>query len=108
MMDELLMSVNKLTAEEKARADERFGPHKSLHEGFGVLAEEIQEFHGVACDLTLARLNGLLASIRVGDDPEIRCTLADVKRYAQLAAAEAIQVAAVCDRFMELVKKEES
>ena len=63
--DEITFSIH----EEVIRADDRYGPFRSAHEGFGVLAEEVAE---------------LLGAIRSNDGARI--------------TAEAVQVSAVAAR----------
>ena len=86
MMD----GLRKLAGAEKTRAQKQHGEaYASMHEGVGVLAEEVQE----AGDRVTA-LETLIRVHRRGEDTGDG--LREIYRYALLTAAECVQVAAVC------------
>ena len=78
MNDELRFRVEQNICDEAERADKRYGPFQSSHEGYGVLAEEMLE---------------LLEAIRGNVLPHM--------------AREAIQVAAVAMRLAEACLRDE-
>lgn len=89
MMDSLRM----LARAEKARAQKQYGQtYASMHEGVGVLAEEVQEAGDSLADMVTS-LDTLIRVYRRGCD--VGESLREVYRYALLTAAECIQVAAV-------------
>lgn len=81
----------------------KYGPtYNSEHEGYAVLLEEVEE----ACedaDFMQDALKRLWLSIRQNNFSNYE--LAQVHELAKGLAEEAVQVAAVCERFMETVKK---
>ncbi len=89
MMD----GLRKLAHAEKARAQKQYGQtYASMHEGVGVLAEEVQEAGDSLADMVTS-LDTLIRVYRRGCD--VGESLREVYRYALLTAAECIQVAAV-------------
>lgn len=108
MMDKLMDDVAKLVGEEKARAYEQYGRINSIHEGFGVLAEEVQELEessgGVVKTDVMKRL---ISIIRIGNDAELQNALGKILTSAIESAAEAVQVAAVCCRVLDMMKERE-
>ena len=90
MMD----GLRKLAHAEKARAQKQYGQtYASMHEGVGVLAEEVQEAGDSLADMVTA-LDTLIRVHRRGEDTGDG--LREIYRYALLTAAECVQVAAVC------------
>lgn len=93
--------VDDLINREKIRIIEMYGPYNSAHEGYSVLAEEIEEAED---EMTAIRLNmeSMWSRVRtdnlVGAKREARA----IRKRALRLIAEAIQVAAVCDKFQEL------
>lgn len=81
----------------------KYGPtYHSEHEGFAVLMEECQEV--AECDKDMqASLENLWKSIR--ENKISAFDLSQVQGFAKCIAEEAIQVAAVCERFMETIEK---
>ena len=77
----------------------KYGPtYASEHEGYAVLLEEVEE----ACEATefmQDALKRLWTSIRQNEFSNFE--LSQVYNFAKLLADEAVQVAAVCERFME-------
>ena len=77
------------------------GPLASLHEGYAVLLEEVEELDE-ACQGTKTFLQKMWRSLRI-DNKEIGIKWAEsTKIYAMCAACEAIQVAAVCQRIIDI------
>jgi len=81
----------------------KYGPtYHSEHEGFAVLMEECQE--AAECDKDMQHsLEELWKSIRENDISAFE--LSQVQGFAKCLAEEAVQVAAVCERFMETLRK---
>lgn len=103
-MKQLISDVEKLTTQELTRANEKFPLFHSSHEGYAVLLEEVQELQhdvtaidGKYCSL----VNGLWCSIKNNNPSKNDVT--QIKQYAIHAAAEAIQVAAMAQKFIDSV-----
>ena len=110
-MKDILLQAACLVEMEKRSADAVYGPIRSSAEGAGVLAEEIQEFYDESLYFHMSNnssISDLLRTVRMCEQNELMAWLQECRKNAMHAAAEAVQVAAVCDRFIEyLVKKEE-
>ena len=101
MMNELIAAVTALVGEETQRAKENHGEkYASLHEGYGVLAEEVQEATE-AMDGLEDELNRLLRFIRKNAQGEVSQVLSFTYDDAINAACECIQVAAVARKMRE-------
>lgn len=101
MMNELIAAVTALVGEETQRAKENHGEkYASMHEGYGVLAEEVQEameaMEGVEDDLSC-----LLRFIRNNVQYGVSQILSFTYDEAINAACECIQVAAVARKMKE-------
>ena len=105
-MNELIDGVRKLVDEEVGRAYDKFGPFHSSHEGHSVILEEVEESSDELDNVKL-HLAKLWESIK-NDEPsrELFKTAMQIKAYAELMAAEAIQAAVTAKRFMDLTKGE--
>lgn len=104
-MESLMKAMYDLAKEEYDRANSSHGPIASAHEGWALAKEELEETQE-ELDVVERRIAGMWDSIRLDDLPEC-------KRKATLAwaasircACEAVQVAAVCYRFMDLKEEE--
>ena len=81
----------------------KHGPtYASEHEGYAVLLEEVEEACEAA-EFIQDALKRLWTSIRQNEFSNFE--LSQIYNYAKGLADEAVQVAAVCERFMETVKK---
>lgn len=81
----------------------KYGPtYNSEHEAYAVLLEEVEEACEAA-EFMQDALKRLWASIRQNEFSNFE--LSQIYNYAKGLADEAVQVAAVCERFMETVKK---
>ena len=96
--------VNLLVSDEYDRAAKLHGAvFASPHEGYGVIAEEMQEA-GDALELAEAVMRQLLLAIRE-EKPKAIIDLADcIRDQAVNAAAESIQVAAMCEKMTRTVR----
>lgn len=104
MMTELMKIVTGATESERRDAYEHFGDLHSYNEGYGVLAEEIDEVHE-QIKWMMHYFDRLLRVIRY-DLRELGSDLGQIRRNAQFAACECIQVASVAQRFLDLIEKE--
>ena len=103
-MKELIKIVTNATELELHNAQEVHGDLHSRNEGYGVLVEEIDEVQEQI--RTIERYASSLIRVIRFDLRELGGDLASIKRAAQLAACECIQVAAVAQRFLDLIDKE--
>ena len=84
---------------EAAKADH--GPLASMHEGYAVLLEELEET-SEALQGAINQANGLWVAVR-HDDAYVAASIVDnIRARAMDAACEAIQVAAVARRVLDL------
>lgn len=104
MMTELIKIVTGATEAERRDAYASFGDLHSRNEGYGVLAEEIDEVQEQIRNM-MHYFDRLLRVIRC-DLRELGSDLGQIRRCAQLTACECIQVAAVAQRFLDLIDKE--
>lgn len=106
MMDKLRREIRETTGKEYVRACNEWGDtFTSLHEGYGVIAEEVQE----ACEeqeRVMTTLGDLLYKIRTGSPDEIENVCERIDRYARLAACEYVQVAAMARKMVHTLHKE--
>lgn len=101
MMTELLAGVELLAVQEKARAGQHHCPvFTSPHEAYGVIAEELMEARTEVSCLSGAEQT-LLRVIHKDDRDLYRATLTELRNAAQRAAAELVQVVAMCDKALD-------
>ena len=107
-MATIVKPLNLMVATEYERAAMLHGRlFASVHEGYGVLAEEVQEA-GDELEKAEAVMRQLLLAIREGRDKAI-IDLADYIRDTAInAAAECVQVAAMCAKMVRTVQDEKS
>lgn len=102
--------IEKLVAEELARANEKFPAFSSNHEAYAVLLEEVEELQHEVERVDFYR--DLLWFTTKGKNQNytleggLRVFAEQVKVRAINTAEEAIQVAAMCDKWMQLLEKE--
>lgn len=104
MMGDLIKIVRKATEGEVIDAQNVHGDLHSKNEGYGVLAEEIEEV--MEQIQIIERYASSLVRVIRYDLRELGSDLTAIKRAAQLAACECIQVAAVSQRFLDLIAQE--
>ena len=98
------LHINKAVITETENAKKNYGErYNSKHEGYAVLLEEVQE----AAD-DLEQLNKdlayLWALIKNNHIKNGNGTISEARDYAEMLAGKAVQVAAVCERFMATIK----
>lgn len=98
---ELTERVEELSKDELERANKQFPLFHSRHEGLGVISEELYE---VQEELALIDIDADALKVFIFKDRDSKyvCQKADkVKKEAIRAAAELIQVAAMCQKMID-------
>lgn len=105
IVEEATKCIDQAVLHEFRNIVKKYGPtYNSEHEGYAVLLEEVEEACEAA-EFMQDALKRLWTSIRQNEFSNIE--LSQVYNFAKGLADEAVQVAAVCERFMETVKKKE-
>lgn len=103
-MNAVKNDIEKLVEKELAAADEKFPQFNSPHEGYAVILEEMDELKGEIeyCNILMTEI---WRNIKINE----RCLsiIRSLRVKAIEASCEAIQVAAMCDKFIRLWKTEE-
>ena len=94
--------IRALVDKELAAANKRFPQFHSAHEGYAVIQEEANELKE-ATDKVIGRMVSLWSMVKYGNDPERLLQM--ISEDAVNAACEAIQVAAMCKKFLEMEGK---
>ena len=97
-------SINKAVVYELQNIVNKYGAvYASEYEAYAVLKEEIEE---AADDLDQLNkdLAYLWALIKNNHIKNGNGTISEARDYAEMLAQEAVQVAAVCERFLETIK----
>lgn len=98
MMDEILTSVDALAEMERRRIVSKYGAgYHSLHEGYAVLLEEVEEAEEDMLQVRDA-LNRAWDCVRADNDSTAMAFVHRAEIYARELAAEAVQVMAVAQR----------
>lgn len=103
-MNAVKQEVEKLVQKELESANQRFPMFRSDHEGYAVIKEEIEESEQ-ALENTKLYLN--LFWIGVKENLVHERNIKYLKRYAEELACEAIQVAAMAQKFINSQKERE-
>ena len=98
-MNAIENQVRELVAVELSAANERFPQFHSCHEGYAVRLEELEEAKA-ELEVAEAQTNNLWEHIKSNYDGA-GCA-ETVMKFAINAACEAIQVAAMCQKFLEM------
>ena len=102
-MTTIVHPINLLVSDELDRASKLHGAtFASAHEGFGVIAEEVQEV-GDELEIAEGYLSTMLVFIREGDSQRIADVADCLRDRAVNAAAELVQVAAMCEKLTRTV-----
>lgn len=99
-MKELLNEMARLCEGELQRANKRFPMFASDHEGAAVVLEEIEEVKEALCGIE-AYYAELWDSVKENRDIEARVCAGGLKKEAKNVAAEAVQVAAMAQKFID-------
>ena len=103
-MEALICAVDAMADREYARAGAIYGKEfASSSEGFGVIAEEVQEAHE-CMEMVGAVMHQLLKAIRSEDAKAIRDVSVYIRENALFGAAEMIQVAAMCKKMVHTLE----
>lgn len=102
-MKELLESVGKLAGEELARSYEKFPTFNSPHEGWAVIFEECNE-HTEDAGKIAGIMQVFWDHVKSNSVDAQRVSALQIKEAAIHAAAEAIQVAAMAQKFIDSEK----
>ena len=94
--------IRALVDKELAAANERFPQFHSQHERWAVIQEEADELKE-ATDKVIGRMVSLWSRVKYGNDPERLLQM--ISEDAINAACEAIQVAAMCKKFLEMERQ---
>ena len=94
--------VRELVKAELDAANKQFPQFHSQHEGYAVIQEEADELKE-ATDKVIGRMVSLWSRVKYGNDPERLLQM--ISEDAVNAAVEAIQVAAMCKKFLEMEGK---
>lgn len=106
MSTKIRPAVEKLAEMERQDANRKFPLFHSVHEGYAVLLEEAEEAQE-ALNLAESSLSALWAHIRdnnAGRAPEFA---GRIREHALDLAVEAVQVAAMAQKFIDSAKKED-
>ena len=102
MMDELLKEIAPLVAAETERASKQYGDkYASAHEAESVLREEVKELaqDAIFCTHDMDQITANLHFKNdLNGDTESDTKIYELKGMALNAAAEAVRVAAVCEK----------
>ena len=98
-MNAIENQVRELVAVELAAANERFPQFHSQHEGYAVIREELEETEEKV-EMSKKYLKFLWDSIRMNG--KTKWAVEYMKELSINAVCEAIQVAAMCQKFLEM------
>jgi hypothetical protein len=104
MIEPLLKAIEPLVVEELARANEQFPQFHSPHEGWAIICEEVEEAKMAMGEIDL--LNNSLRREVFGDNEKCaNMHIKSMRKAAVALAAEAVQVAAMCDKYKFMTKE---
>ena len=96
--------IRALVDKELAAANERFPQFHSAHEGYAVILEEIEELSSEARQADEFTVF-LWDAVKANNPEETERHISIIEKLAINAACEAIQVAAMCKKFLEMEGK---
>lgn len=91
--------VRELVNVELESANRQFPQFHSPHEGWAVMLEECKELEDEHRKIS-SEMEEMLSSIRMNDNGDIECAQI-ILRHAVFAACEAIQVAAMAQKYLD-------
>ena len=104
-MNELLSDIDRAVASELARANAKYGDkHHSPHESYAVILEEVEEADD-EIDAFKTSLQSYWNSIKRNMGG--KCFLEIMHEQAKNAAAEWVQVAAMCRKALDSIDRED-
>lgn len=103
-MQKIIDAINKAVADELERANEKFPLFHSLHEGYAVIQEEIDEVID-SNSLAMANKEKLWGAIKADDIFEALTRVNNMWSMLAYATAEMVQVLAMCDKFVMSAKE---
>lgn len=103
-MNAVSEDVKMLVEKELESANERFPQFHSEHEGWAIITEEAEELRE-ECDSIEMAMEQLWRRIRDGIPTSLQVAL--VEQYAEAAACEAIQVAAMARKYLDMLERED-
>lgn len=108
-MNAVKNDIETLVQKELKSANEHFPPFNSAHEGYAVLLEEIEELKENVSEIK-QNVHAIWQVIRQNDVCEERMDplINRIEISAVNAAVEAIQVAAMCEKFKALLRWDEN
>ena len=106
MSTKIRPAIEKLAEMEKQDANRKFPLFHSMHEGYAVLLEEVEEARE-ALTRTEISLSALWAHIRDNNAGRALEFAGRVREHALDLAVEAVQVAAMAQKFIDSAKKED-
>lgn len=101
-MNAVSEDVKMLVEKELESANERFPQFHSEHEGWAVMQEEAEELRE-ECDSIGMAMEQLWRRIRDGIPTSLQVAL--VEQYAEAAACEEIQVAAMARKYLDMLER---
>lgn len=96
--------VRALVAKEYGVAKRDHGPLASMHEGYAVLLEEVEEMEE-SMESVRNHMKCLWMNVRYDNNSTTEAAARNAMESAIHTACEAIQVAAVCKRIMDAAQK---
>ena len=99
-MDVISKQVEELCQAEYEAANASHLPVASMHEGYALLKEEIEEARDEYVSANVS-LDNLWGAVRNDWNAQFEYTLTNIRHRMLRCAVEAIQAAAVCDRIMD-------
>ncbi|MHC1683445.1 MAG: hypothetical protein AB6733_10895 [Clostridiaceae bacterium] len=105
-MEELIEALKFVSAKELIRANEKFPPvFSSLHEGHGVLREEIEEATE-ELEKVLTQIRYIWVNVREDNVHRSLDRITILKKHALNLACEAVQVTAMAEKFINSFERE--
>ena len=105
-MKELKAQVGKLAEEEAKGSMIKFPLFSSTHEGYAVIKEEVEEASEELENVNFS-LNSIWRNVRINDKETAMKHAGHLKDFAIKLAAEAIQVAAMSQKFIDSMEEKQ-